>query len=351
MSMASFYKLVDMLDIQVDETKSRNSTGGVDPIDKTLIVACGLRFLGGEQHKSLTDIYHTSESSVRRSVNRFLDAVLQCKDLAIELPKEEELESLANGWAAKSTADGVLSGCLLALDGFLSSRIKPSVSNDADYYTKHKNIYALNVQAACDHHLRFRYVCVCGPGKLNDGRAHTRCRRLRRWLDRLPTRYFIAADNAYPLSSKVLIPFKGAQRNVMYNSSFNFYLSQLRIRVEMAFGRMTTKFRIMRQKNTCALDKHSRIIQVVTRLHNYVIDNDGLPDNQQRIPTIGDNNRPDAQEVGLMGIDALRDHEEGNMGFIQTVPYEDDDGSSRSSRRMAMVAQLEERTIVRPNTA
>jgi hypothetical protein len=48
MTEETFDKLVNLLDLQEHETKSRNSTWGIDPICKPMVVLCGLRFLGGE---------------------------------------------------------------------------------------------------------------------------------------------------------------------------------------------------------------------------------------------------------------------------------------------------------------
>jgi hypothetical protein len=52
MTEESFDKLVDLLDLPVNESKSRNSARGVDPIIKPMVVGIGLRFLGGESHTS-----------------------------------------------------------------------------------------------------------------------------------------------------------------------------------------------------------------------------------------------------------------------------------------------------------
>lgn len=347
MTKESFDKLVELLSLAVDERKSRNSTGGVHPIDKYLIVASGLRWVGGESYKSIADIFHIDISSARRVVKRFFEAVIDCDALSINLPKEEELQKLADGWTEKSTGDGVFHGAVLMLDGFLSSRTKPACTNSADYFSGHKKIFALNVQALCDHNLRFRYVCVAAPGKTNDIRAFGRCNHLQQWLQALPEQYFIGADAAYPLSNQILIPFKGPQRHEQYKSSYNFYLSQLRIRIEMAFGRMTTKFRVMRGKMTCSLQTQSKVIQVVTRLHNFIIDNDGLPSRQQQVAPINEAGGLDAEELELMGIDPLENEPAGNVGFI-SVPYDANEG--QSARRVALLSTLTDRTIVRPRT-
>jgi hypothetical protein len=172
MTESSFHKLVDLLapHLHVDEVKSRNSTSGTQPIDRTIIVAAGLRWLGGEPYKSVADIFHFSRASARRVVARFIDAVIE--SLQICLPTtNNELEAIAAGWTQKSSGQGCYHGLVLALDGYLSTRTVPSRSecpNAADFFSGHKKIPALNVQAAIDHMLRFRYIAVAAPGKTND---------------------------------------------------------------------------------------------------------------------------------------------------------------------------------------
>jgi hypothetical protein len=96
MSEESFYKLEHLLSpyLEVDEVKSRNSTSGIQPIDKRFIIAVGLRWLGGWNHNGLDEIYNISSSSSRRIVSRFIDAVNATIN-NIYLPTEEtELEAL-----------------------------------------------------------------------------------------------------------------------------------------------------------------------------------------------------------------------------------------------------------------
>jgi hypothetical protein len=349
MSLRAFEILVCYLNIQVDHKQSMRSTGGVKPIDANIVTACGLRWLGGEGHKTNADVFHISLASSKRIVSVFIDAVINCDKLSIVLPKEDELEDLAIETTKKSTCDASFHGCVLMMDGFLSSRIKPGdneCSTPADYFSGHKKTHGLNVQALCDHSLRFRYVCVAAPGKTNDHKAFERCTALQTWLASLPSTYFVVGDNAYPLSNQLLTPFKGRQKLDVYNSSYNFYLSQLRIRVEMAFGRMTTKFRIMRHKMTCSLSTQSKIIHAVTRLHNFVIDVDGIgvPDIPIRI---GPDDSIDQGELERLGIDPLLAMDENsNNGFL-SVPYDNNEVIS-SARQSAIVDVLRVKTIQRP---
>ena len=96
--------------------------------------------------------------------------------------------------------------------------------------------YSLNIQAMCDPDLVCMYVAVAGPGKINDSRAFSCCTGLIEWFETLPDWCFVSADNAYPPTRKMLVPHNATELLSEYHRTYNFYLSQLRIRIEMAFG-------------------------------------------------------------------------------------------------------------------
>ena len=85
-------------------------------------------------------------------------------------------------------------------------------------------------------------------------------------------------DNAYQLSNTLLIPFSGVDANDVDNDVYNFYLSQLRIRIEMSFGRLVSKWRIFRSDlySNNGSAKNIRIMRVGAKLHNFVINADQL---------------------------------------------------------------------------
>jgi len=150
------------------------------------------------------------------------------------------------------------------------------VDNPGDYFSGHYKRFGLNVQAACDANLIFIYVSVAAPGRTNDQRAFKRLTRLSRWLQSLASGFFFGGDNAYPLLNNLLIPFSGSQAHDPSKRSFNFLLSQLRIRIEMAFGRLSTKWRIFRRNLDLSTELNSKVVEVAMKLHNFVIRSDGL---------------------------------------------------------------------------
>ena len=101
---------------------------------------------------------------------------------------------------------------------------------------------------------------------------------MKEWLQSIPNEYFLIGDNAYPLSNNLLIPYWQAALLMVggeYKRTYNFYLSQLRINIEMAFGRLTNKWRIFHKDLQTALPRTKDIVMCFARLHNYIIDTEG----------------------------------------------------------------------------
>jgi hypothetical protein len=94
-------------------------------------------------------------------------------------------------------------------------------------------------------------------------------------MQALPFGTYLIGDAAYSVSEKMLVPFTGSQQSNPSNDAHIFYLSQLRIRIEMAFGLMTNKWRILRAPLQTGLAKSSKVLECCSRLHNFCIDNDG----------------------------------------------------------------------------
>ena len=113
---------------------------------------------------------------------------------------------------------------------------------------------------------------VVGPGKTNDNVAFPRCVDLYTTIVALPSGLYFLVDAAYDLCETLLVPFTGSQRANSDNDAFNFYLSQLQIRIELAFGRLLCKFCILKCKPECKLATSSKILMAFAKLHNYVID-------------------------------------------------------------------------------
>jgi len=128
----------------------------------------------------------------------------------------------------------------------------------------------VNVQAACDAFCRFQFIGVAGPGSMPDSQAVEEC-GLDELVDGLPDNYVAIADAAYTPTEKMCALFYGTQARQEDKDNFNFYGSQLRIRIEMAFGMMTMKWSLLSAPLRINPDKIKFHITAIARLHNFVI--------------------------------------------------------------------------------
>ena len=255
-----------------------------------------------------------------------MDATLQ-----LRLPSnEQELEAASMGFSTISQSNGLFDGCIGAIDGWLCTTCQPIDSDIIDkrsYFSGHYQRFGLNIQAICDSRLRFIYFAVAAPGRTNDARAFLKCHELRKWIDNVlsSTKYYFVGDNAYVLCDELLIPYSGTHIPEI-ERTYNFFLSQMRIRIEMAFGRLTTKWRIFRRDLEFSMRHSSLICRCAAKLHNFVIDEalvDGI--NQEDIEPF------DGAPRGL--------------GYLETAEEADDDERQQpvvgfSIRRSAIIDQI-----------
>ena len=227
-------------------------------------------------------------------------------------------------------------------DGFFQRSNKPSkneVSNILSYYSGHYASYGVNCQACVQSNLQFTYFGVVSPGATNDNILYAKAHGLKSVFDKLPDGLYGVADAAYTLSENILIPFTGAQRSDPAQDSFNYYLSQLRIRVEMAFGRLVNKFRILHGKVEGSLDRVTAVLTACARLHNYIIQEDG---------PFGTQSMSVEEEMDSLEISANPAAPLG-MGYLPAVPDESFVSYSGISYTwQAIVEWLREAGIERP---
>lgn len=244
-----------------------------EPILIEIKIASSLRILFGGAVNDIREIFGISNSAQYYIFANFLDSVIRNKHLAIKLPTIEELPKVNHGFTKKSFK-GIINGCAGALDGFFQKTTAPivkEVGNIIAYYSGHYESYGLNCQAMCDSDLRFLFFGVVAPGSTNDNIAFFHAKGLAEFINSLPPGLYVVGDAAYTVTEKLLTPFVGAQKSDKSKDAFNFYLSQLRIRIEMAFGLLTNKFRILKKPLEKSTSTNSKILLTCAMLHNYII--------------------------------------------------------------------------------
>ena len=119
-------------------------------------------------------------------------------------------------------------------------------------------------------------------------------------IQKLPLIRFAVGDNACVCSETLLTTFSGVEKDDPAKDEFNFYLSQMRTRIEQTFRLVTAKWRI----------KHvGKLFMCITRLHNFCI-NEGKVYLNSIEDTQGGNNvfmHSDASETRIAGSSVLRD--------------------------------------------
>ena len=340
MSLRSHSELVRILDpiLERCEYNSRCS----EPIQVEHITGLGMRVVAGGTLADNRTIFGMSKPESYNSFNAFLHAVNTAPELAIKLPSgKKEWDSVNASFRAKSTNE-IISGASLAVDGFFQRTNMPTkkeVQNVTAYYSGHYEHYGVNCQAAVKPNLEFGFFGVCGPGNMNDQISFPLCTALVQAMNSLPEGRYFVGDAAYTLTEKMLIPFTGTGRLEPNQDAFNYYLSQVRIRVEMAFGRLVNKFRILNGKVEGPLSRVADILTACARLHNFIIRQDGLVD----IPDIDVED-----EMGRMDITADPIAPSG-MRYLPIIPNDEFHSyPGVSHTRDAIVDMIRDYTYRRP---
>ena len=250
MSKESLLKLHSLL--KPDLVASIKNRRG-DVIDSLSKVMMALRYLGGSRWVDIVRIHGVSKSAVFRCIRQFVRACV--KHPLVGKPKfptdEFEAEQYAQEWARLSGPPGsgrcgVLSKCIGAIDGIIIKTRSPSKNETVrvtDFYSGHKKTIGLNAQVLCDAKKRIVFLSVLCPGKTNDLVAYESS-KLSSLIEGLPDGYYAVGDNAYVNSNRLLVPFPGKLSTSDPRDAFNFYLSQLRVRVENCFALLVNRWGI-----------------------------------------------------------------------------------------------------------
>jgi len=295
MSKPSFFKLLGIIEphFTVLETEMYGGVRGNNPITALLALHSTIRFLSSSTYLDMSDLTVISKSSFYRVVWKVIHIILEAPEFDFHLPKNptdnpRRMQELCDSFKAIQTKN-IFSGCIGAIDGWLCKIEMPKKTdqvNTKHFFSGHYWTYGINVQAMCDGNSKFIYANMDSPGSRNDHNAFRDCALGNEFINGLKTlkethelKYFIVGDNAYPLSDEVMVPFcqpeiarANGQEMKDAMSTFNFFLSQNCIRVEMAFGMLVNKFRIFKHPLRQNVLNVVKMIFACMKLHNFSID-------------------------------------------------------------------------------
>jgi len=268
MSKVSFDNLLEVLraDLATNEEQASNRGGSIIP---EVCLYCTLRWLVGGSRLDIVDIVGISKLPFYRILWKAILATCKCDELDVIFPQTgEQVNKACRGFASISWQEAMLN-CATVVDGFLFRIATPPKATVRSFFSGHYQCYGVNIQAAVDHHSRFTHISFAAPGVTQDRIAIQRC-SLSKLIEQLPIGVCSIGDAAYDPTEHMVPVYCGVDRKTPMFDNFNCYASQLRIRVEMAFGLMTRKWGVLQPPCTANLANASLMIQAIARLHNYV---------------------------------------------------------------------------------
>lgn len=290
MSYESFNLLHDKLQPGIEQAvnkKKKYKVKGVSnppPVPNGRIstkvrLAAALRYFAGGSPYDIQCKYGLSHSETLESVWYVVDAVNAYKEFHIKYPtSHEKQKQIARQFKMASKAG--FDNCAGTIDGILIWTQKPSTKDCArmrvgakKFHCGRKNKFGLNCQAVSDVRGRIIDISIIYPAATSDCLAFEGSKLFADLEGGLLAEGLcLFGDNAYLNSKYMAVPFPGVSSGP--RDDYNFFHSQLRIRVECAFGMLTERWGILRAamprgisiRKTCAL------VHALAKLHNFCIE-------------------------------------------------------------------------------
>ena len=270
----SFNKLISAIqkDLEVDREMAKLWGGAILP--EICQYVC-LRYLAGGSYSDIKYFTGISSASFYRVLWKTIRAINQStsETLSIKFPATPaEARDAALAFQSISQG-GCIWNCIAAVDGYhlqIQTPSKAEAKNVKSFLSGHYQTYGVNIQAACDSNSHFSFIWIAGPGVMGDREALTQV-SLGCLVEQLPGMYCVIGDCAYTPTEHLVPIFRGANASLQRNENFNFFASQLRIRIEMAFGLMVKKWGIHARPLTIKLKNIKRLVVAIAKLHNFCI--------------------------------------------------------------------------------
>jgi hypothetical protein len=287
MSEESFWKLHLMLKPFMGSIRKkgrgkqkRHRNGGKNGlIPSEARLSAAIRYFAGGRPADISISHGISHSEVFYSCWRVVDAVNACPDLVFGFPScHEKQKELALAFQSSSRAN--IDCCVGALDGILIWIERPSAADCLEagcgpkkFFCGRKHKFGLNMQGVCDADGKFLDVSIGHPASTSDFLAFTTSD----FHKKIETPGYLSpglcvfGDSAYVNNSYFVTPFKNVKSGV--RDVFNFYQSQLRIKIECAFGMFVARWGLLRRAlpQAMRLRKITALTLCLCRLHNFCI--------------------------------------------------------------------------------
>ena len=243
-------------------------------------LSMALRYFAGGCPYDIMQVHGVSHVSIFVSVWGVVDAINATKYFNYSFPTHKQQMKIAAAFQAKSGAgfDNVVG----AIDGLVICTRMPTLAKcvamnvgQVNFRCHRKDKYGMNLQAICDHDLKFTWADMRYPAATSDYMAWVTS-KLHRALENnamskmIIDGFVIVGDCAYVKKMFMATPLRGVQGGP--EDAYNFYLSQLRITIERAFGVFVHRWAILRAPLLFPIAKVPPLVESLIRLHNFCID-------------------------------------------------------------------------------
>ncbi|XP_011867696.1 PREDICTED: putative nuclease HARBI1 [Vollenhovia emeryi] len=276
MSKTSILQLCDQLRDELEPLP--NFLQPREPISVEKQVAIALYKLASTaEYRVVGNVMGIHKSSVKKCLYRVVKAINKVMlRQYIHMPDEIEARFISDKFEEKCFIPQIIG----SIDGTHVEVIPPK-EGYRDFINR-KGWPSYNMLAVVDYNGRlfsriFRNIVVKHPGSCHDAavlkdsilyqNADTIIPQSTRTINGLEIPFMIVGDPAYPLLPWLLKGFSGSLS--AEEESFNVYLNSARVSVEMAFGRLKARWRILHKIN-CDYKFAPEIISACCILHNYV---------------------------------------------------------------------------------
>lgn len=273
MCRSSFDYLCDILRpwLKRQNTRFRQAI----PVENRVAI-CIWRLATNLEFRSISHLFAVGISTccfITQEVVTAINSVL--KPMYLKHPSAAELRLIVQGFRDRWRFPQVAG----AIDGTHIAIRAPS-KNSSDYYNR-KGGYSIILQGVVDHRMRFWDINVGRPGKVHDARVFSLSSLydlasagtlLPHWseaFEGVDVPLLLLGDSAYPLLPWLMKPYPEGGGITPQQLNFNHKLSQARMTVERAFGRLKGRWRCLLKLNDTHITFISRIVSACCVLHNY----------------------------------------------------------------------------------
>ena len=163
---------------------------------------CYLRYLATGSFMEVTSDLLPLKNKVQahRSIHKVMRLVAGMAPSVIKFPID--IDEVSVQFQAKYGFPGVI-GCI---DGTHIPIQRPSIEN-AEIFRCRKGFMSINVQGVCGPDLKFYNIVARWPGSSHDSRIYNNS-YLKHQFEDISDQYHLLGDSAYPLSEKLLTPYR-----------------------------------------------------------------------------------------------------------------------------------------------